>query len=355
MSKPAPHAHDDHHDHDHDHDHDHGGESAHGGHGDHDQHKSHGAHDHSHGGGHHHHGDPAQQGRAFVIAIALNTVFVVVEFVYGFIANSTALMADAGHNLSDVLGLVLALGSVVLARRPPSARYTYGLRSSSILAALANAMFLLLACGAIAWEAISRFSQPHVVAGMTVTLVAAAGIVVNGVSAWLFMRGSKGDINVRGAYLHMVADAAVSLGVVIAGVLMLQTGWYWLDPLISLIIVAVIVMGTWGLLQESMQMALSAVPRNIDAPAVERYLLALPGVSAIHDLHIWAMSTTETALTVHLVVPAGYPGDTVVDGIMSELKKTFSIHHSTLQIEQGTTDHTCALHAAPAQAQSHAH
>ncbi len=336
MSKQTAHAHHDGHDH-------------------HDHH-DHGAHNHSHGGGgHHHHGDPAQQGRAFVIAIALNSVFVVVEFVYGFIANSTALMADAGHNLSDVLGLVLALGAVVLARRPPSARYTYGLRSSSILAAVANAMFLLLACGAIAWEAVSRFTQPHVVAGTTVMVVAAAGIVVNGASAWLFMRGSKGDINVRGAYLHMLADAAVSLGVVVAGLLMLQTGWYWLDPLVSLVIVAVIVIGTWSLLLESMQMALSAVPRNIDAQAVERYLLALPGVSAIHDLHIWAMSTTETALTVHLVVPAGYPGDTVVDGIMSELKQTFSIHHSTLQIEQGTTDHTCALHAAPVPATAHAH
>ncbi len=282
-------------------------------------------------------------------------MFVVVEFVYGFLANSTALMADAGHNLSDVLGLVLALSAVVLARRPPNARFTYGLRSSSILAALANAMFLLLACGAIAWEAVSRFSQPHPVAGLTVTLVAAAGIVVNGFSAWLFLHGSKGDINVRGAYLHMAADAAVSLGVVVAGVLMLQTGWYWLDPLFSLVIVAVIVVGTWGLLRESMQMALSAVPRNIDPRAVERFLLDLPGVTAIHDLHIWAMSTTETALTVHLVIPVGYPGDVVVDGIMADLKQRFSIHHSTLQIEQGTTDHTCMLHAAPEHADAHGH
>ncbi len=341
MNKPAAHAHHDHHDHGHHHGHDHKDD--------------HGAHQHDHGGGHHHHGDPARQGQAFVIAIVLNTIFVVVEFIYGFIANSTALMADAGHNLSDVLGLVLAWSAVMLARRPPNARYTYGLRSSSILAALANAMFLLLACGAIAWEAVSRFTQPHVVSGMTVMVVAAVGIAVNGLSAWMFMRGSKDDINIRGAYLHMAADAAVSLGVVVAGLLMLQTGWYWLDPLFSLVIVAVIVVGTWGLLKESVQMALSAVPRSIDPQAVERYLLALPGVTAIHDLHIWAMSTTETALTVHLVVPTGYPGDAAVDGIMSELKQRFSIHHSTLQIEQGTTAHTFALQGAPVHAQANAH
>lgn len=285
-----------------------------------------------------------------MIAIALNSVFVVIEFFYGFIANSTALMADAGHNLSDVLGLMLAWGAVMLARRPPNARYTYGLRSSSILAAVANAMFLLLACGAIAWEAVSRFSEPHPVASMTVMLVAAAGIVVNGISAWMFMHGSKGDMNIRGAYLHMAADAAVSLGVVIAGLLMMQTGWYWLDPLFSLVIVAVIVIGTWGLLRESMQLALSAVPRHIDVQAVQKYLSGLPGVASIHDLHIWGMSTTESALTVHLVMPAGYPGDAEVDGIMSALQKTFAIHHSTLQIEQGTTDHTCALHPVAAHA-----
>jgi len=301
----------------------------------------HQGHSHEHSG--HHHGAPNNHGRAFVIAIALNTVFVVVEFGYGFVANSTALMADAGHNLSDVLGLLLAWGAAILARKAPSERYTYGLRSTSILAALANAMFLLVACGAIAWEAVQRFSQPPVVAGLTVTLVAAVGIVINGLSAWLFMKGSQGDLNIRGAYLHMAADAAVSLGVVVAGVMMIFTGWYWLDPVVSLVIVAVIVVGTWGLLRESVQLALNAVPANIDVPKIDAYLRQCPGVTDIHDLHIWAMSTTETALTVHLVMPDGYPGDAFMDGIMQTLKTHFSIHHSTLQIEQGTTPHACSM------------
>lgn len=307
---------------------------------------------HSHGDGHHHHhhhhGDPDSQGRAFVIAIALNTVFVAVEFAFGVIASSTALMADAGHNLSDVLGLVLALGAAVLARKTPSGRFTYGLRSTSILAALANAMFLMAACGGIAWEAVQRFSEPHVVAGLTVSLVACVGIGINGLSAWLFVKGSKGDLNVRGAYLHMMADAAISLGVAVAGVVMLYTGWYWLDPALSLAIVAVIVIGTWGLLRESLQLALNAIPAHIDAAALEDYLHALPGVADIHDLHIWGMSTTESALTVHLVMPEGYPGDAFMDDIICTLKEKFSIHHSTLQVELGTTDHVCVLHPADA-------
>ena len=300
----------------------------------------HGEHSHS---GCHHHGDPNNHSRSFVIAIALNTVFVFVEFAYGFIANSTALMADAGHNLSDVLGLLLALGAAILARKTPSGRFTYGLRSTSILAALANAMFLMVACGAIAWEAIHRFSQAPVVAGLTVTLVASFGIVINGVSAWLFVKGSKGDLNIRGAYLHMLADAVVSLGVVISGVVMIFTGWYWLDPVISLVIVAVIVIGTWGLLRESVQLALNAVPANIDVTAVETYLRQCRGVTDIHDLHIWGMSTTECALTVHLVMPEGYPGDAFMDDIVQMLKERYSVQHCTLQVEQGTTDHACAL------------
>ena len=291
---------------------------------------------------HHHHGDP--NSRAFGIAIALNITYVVVEFVYGLIANSTALMADAGHNLADVLGLLLAGGAAILARRAPSGRYTYGLRSTSILAALANAMFLLVACGGIAWEAVLRFSQPPAVAGMTVIAVAGIGIAVNGLSAWMFMRGSHDDINIRGAYLHMAADAAVSLGVVMAGAIMLFTGWYWLDPAVSLVIVAVVVMGTWGLLRESVQLALSAVPIHIDILEVENYLRSCEGVADIHDLHIWGMSTTETALTVHLVMPAGYPGDVFMDDIMHVLKERFSVQHSTLQVELGTTDHACMLH-----------
>jgi len=306
----------------------------------------HPAHSHaSHAGAHHHHANPANFGRAFVIAIALNSIFVIVEFSYGFIANSTALMADAGHNLSDVLGLLLAWAAVILARRAPSLRYTYGLRSTSILAALANAMLLLVACGGIAWAALQRVYAPPPVAGLTVTLVAGAGILVNGLSAWLFMSGSKGDLNVRGAYLHMLADAVVSLGVVLAGIAMIYTGWYWLDPVISLVILAVIFISTWQLLRESMQLALNAVPPHIDVAAVANFLKQCEGVGSIHDLHIWGMSTTECALTVHLVMPQGYPGDQVIDGITKTLKERFSIHHSTLQTEQGTTPHGCSLHA----------
>lgn len=299
------------------------------------------SHHHSHD---HHHGSPDAQGRAFGIAIALNTVFVAVEFAYGVIANSTALMADAGHNLSDVLGLLLTMGAAYLARRMPGGRYTYGLRSTSILAALANAMLLMVACGAIALEAVQRFSQPHVVDGLTVTLVAGVGIVINGLSAWLLVRGSKNDLNIRGAYLHMLADAVVSLGVVIAGLAMMYTGMYWLDPVVSLVIVAVIVAATWGLLRESLRLALNAIPENIDAAVLENYLRSRPGVTDIHDLHIWGMSTTESALTVHLVMPEGYPGDAFMDDIMQTLNERFAIGHSTLQVELGTTDHCCVLH-----------
>jgi len=301
----------------------------------------HGAHEH--GTGHHHHGDPDRHGRAFVVAIALNAAFVVVEFGYGFVANSTALMADAGHNLSDVLGLVLSFGAAMLARRSPSARFTYGLRSTSILAAMANAMLLLVACGAIGWEAVQRFSQPPAVASSTVMAVAAIGILVNGFSAWLFVKGSKGDLNIRSAYLHMAADAAVSLGVVLAGLVMLFTGWYWLDPTTSLVIVSVILFGTWGLLRESVHLALDAVPPNIEVADVSGYLSRLPGVTEVHDLHIWGMSTTESALTAHLVMPDGYPGDAMMDGVALTLRERFSVHHSTLQVEQGTTQHACSL------------
>jgi cobalt-zinc-cadmium efflux system protein len=293
--------------------------------------------------GNHQHPSPDNYGRAFIIAIALNMTFVVVEFTYGFIANSTALMADAGHNLSDVLGLALAAGASILARKAANKRYTYGLRSSSILAALANAMLLLIACGAIAWESVQRFSHPPVVAGLTVTLVAVIGVIINGFSAWLFMKGSKGDLNIRGAYLHMAADAAVSAGVVIAGIAMIFTHWYWLDPVISLIIVAVVIMSTWGLLRDSMQLALSAVPAHIEMSAIDAYLRGQPGVIDIHDLHIWGLSTTESALTVHLVMPGGYPGDAFMDNIREILNTRFSVHHSTVQIEQGTTNHACSL------------
>lgn len=307
-------------------------------------------HDHDHPHGHdHHHGVMSGHGRAFAIAIVLNAVFVTIEFGYGFAAKSMALVADAGHNLSDVLSLVLAWGATLMARRQPDGRYTYGLRSSSILAALANAVLLLVACGAIAWEAVERFWQPPPVAGVTVSVIAGIGIVINGLSAWLFMKGSKHDLNIRGAYLHMAADAVISLGVVLTGLAMLFTGWYWLDPVISLVIVMVIVVGTWGLLRDSLRLALSAVPAHVDVAAVEHYLAALPGVSDVHDLHIWGLSTTETALTVHLVMPGGCPGDEFLEEVVEALEQRFAIHHSTVQIEQGESQHACAL------AHKHAH
>ena len=311
-------------------------------------HHPHHSHDDSH---HHHHHHTHQSGRAFAIAIVLNTGFVAIEFIYGFIANSTALIADAGHNLSDVLGLMLAGGAVLLARRQPSKRYTYGLRSTSILAALANALLLLLACGAIALEAVERFNQPPVVESLTVSAIAGIGIIINSLSALLFLKGSQHDMNIRGAYLHMAADAAVSLAVVIVGLTMFYTNdYYWLDPAITLLIVIVIVIGTWNLLRESMRLALSAVPENINHEAIEAYLCQLDGVTDCHDLHIWGLSTTETALTVHLVMPKGCPNDAFIDDITHILEHDFSIHHCTLQIEQGDTNHICSLTPKP-----HAH
>ena len=311
-------------------------------------------HKHNHSSGHHHHHvAPNNQGRIFAFAIILNTVFVVIEFSYGFIANSTALAADAGHNISDVLSLLLAWSAVILTRKQPSQRYTYGLRSTSILAALANAMLLLVASGGIAWEAIHRFSQPPAVDSLTVSVVAAVGIFVNGLSAWLFMKGSKKDLNIRGAYLHMAADTAVSLAVVIAGVAIFYTRWYWLDPAISLVIVIVILIGTWGLLLDSLKLALNAVPEGIDVPAIFEYLSQLSGVTDIHDLHIWGLSTTETALTVHLVMPGGHPGDAFMDNIVQTLNDQYSVHHSTLQVEQGTTNHTCSLTVTQAVKHNH--
>lgn len=286
---------------------------------------------------------PDGNGRAFALAIALNLAFVIIEFAYGFIAHSTALMADAGHNLSDVLGLVLAWGAAMLAKSAPRGRYTYGLRGSSILAALGNGLLLMVACGAIAWEAVQRFSEPAPVMGATVSIVAGIGVLVNGFSAWLFLAGSKGDLNIRGAYLHMAADAALSLGVVISGLAIMATGWSWIDPAVSLVIVVVIVLGTWSLLRESVQLSMAAVPPGVDAAAVRAYLGGQPGVREVHDLHIWAMSTTENALTAHVVMPDGYPGDAALDAITAKLREDFSIHHCTLQVEQGTTHHHCAL------------
>lgn len=298
---------------------------------------------HAHGGHHHHHLPQGNHDRAFVIAIVLNVGFVLVEFVAGLMAGSTALLADAGHNLSDVMALLLAWGAALLARRQPDSRYTYGLRSTSILAALANAMLLLVVCGAIAWEAARRFTAPAEVDSLTVVIVAGIGIAINGLSAWLFMAGSKHDLNIRGAFLHMAADAAVSLGVVIAGLAMLATGWSWPDPAISLVIVAVVLIGTWGLLRDSVRLSLNAVPAHIDPEEVANYLAQLPGVSAVQDLHIWGMSTTEAALTVCLVMPDAYPGDAFIDTVAAELERRFAIHHSTLQIRQAGNGQFCAL------------
>lgn len=295
---------------------------------------------HSHGPGGHTHA-PANFGPAFAVGIALNTAFVIVEAVYGYASNSTALIADAGHNLSDVLGLVVAWIAVALSKRPPSTRYTYGLRGSSILAALFNAVFLLIAVGAIGWEAIMRLLNPQPVAETTVMIVATIGIAINGFTAWLFASGRKGDLNIKGAYLHMVADAAVSAGVVVAALVIMFTGWLWLDPLVSLVIVAVIVWGTWGLLRDSTAMSLDAVPSNIDPVAVRRYLEQRPGVTEICDLHIWPMSTTEAALTCHLVIPSGHPGDAFLIEAAQQLNEQYNIQHATIQI--ATSPAACAL------------
>lgn len=286
---------------------------------------SHGAHSHTHA--------PKDFGFAFALGIALNLGFVTVEAVFGILANSTALLADAGHNLSDVIGLLVAWGAAVLAKRPASERFTYGLRGTSILAALGNSLLLMLACGGIAWEAVGRFAHPKPVEGMTVIVVAAIGILVNGFTAWLFVAGRKSDLNIRGAYLHMVADAGVSLGVVIAGIAILLTGWLWLDPLVSLVIVAAILWSTWGLLRDSITLALDAVPPHIQLSEVKACLENLPGVTRAHHVHVWAMSTNEVALTAHLVMPGGHPGDGFFKTAEHDLHERFGIDHPTLQIE----------------------
>ncbi|WFU28765.1 cation diffusion facilitator family transporter [Bradyrhizobium sp. CB1717] len=317
--------------HDHHH-HDHAGHS-------HD--RGHGHDDHDHGLGHAHVHAPASFGRAFAIGITLNTALVVAEAVYGYIGNSTALLADAGHNLSDVLGLVVAWGASIAAKRAPSGRFTYGLRASTILAALANAVFLLVATGAIGWEAILRLRQPEPVAGVTVMVVAGIGILINGFTAMLFARGRKDDINIEGAYLHMAADAAVSLGVVVSAALIIWTGWLWLDPVTSLVICATILWSTTSLLRGSIDMSMAAAPKGTDLAAIKLFLLERPGVSAIHDLHVWPISTTETALTCHLVMPDG-AGDAFLMETAQVLKASFRIGHTTLQVETHP-DNGCAL------------
>ena len=297
------------------------------------------AHGHHHGGhhhGHHHHGGhshaPADFGRAFLVGVVLNTAFVIVEATYGILSGSMALVADAGHNLSDVLALILAWAASVAAKRPPSPRFTYGFKSSTILAALANAMLLAIAIGAILFETIHRLFNPAPVEGMTMVVVAGIGIAINTATALMFMRGRKHDLNIRGAFLHMAADALVSLGVVVAGLAILLTDQLWIDPVTSLLIVAVIGWGTWGLAKDSIKLGLHAVPKQIDEEAVRSHMAALPGVSAVHDLHIWPMSTTETALTAHLVMPGGHPGDAFLQSLADALEQRFGIVHVTVQV-----------------------
>jgi cobalt-zinc-cadmium efflux system protein len=305
-----------------------------------DSHSHHHPSDHSHGHAH----APANFDKAFAIGISLNILFVVIEASYGFISNSLALLADAGHNLSDVLGLIIAWIASVLVRRKPSHTFTFGFRGSSILAALLNSLFLLVAIGGIMWEAVKRLQNPQVVTSSVVISVAAVGIVINGITAYLFSSGHKDDLNIRGAYLHMLADAVVSVGVVISGFVMLQTGWSWLDPLVSIVVSLIILRGTWGLLKNSMKLALDAVPSGISHADVQKFLQSKKGVSKIHDLHIWGLSTTENALTAHLVMPSGHPGDHFLHHVAEQLEHNFNINHSTIQIEIGDDpNHPCAL------------
>lgn len=302
-------------------------------------HAAHAGHDHDHAHGHHHgpgHSHaPADFGRAFAIGLILNTGFVIVEAGYGIVAGSTALLADAGHNLSDVLGLLIAWGGSILAKRAATERFTYGYKASTILAALFNALLLLVAVGAIALEAAQRIANPTPVAGGLVSMVALVGIFINGFTAWLFSRGSQDDINIRGAYLHMLADAAVSAGVVVSGLVIMWTGEEVIDPLTSLVIVAFIFWGTWDLLRQSVAMSMAGVPPQIDLFRVETELRISPGVTKVHDLHVWYMSTTEIAMTAHVIMPGGHPGDAFLEDVQHRLEERFAIRHCTIQVETG--------------------
>lgn len=321
-------------------------EHDHAGHAHHDHEP--GKHGHSHAG-HQHAAPPAGFDRAFAIGSAINAAFVIGEVVFGLSAHSVALLADAAHNMGDVLGLLLAWWAVSLGRRQPTRSRTYGLGRSSILASLTNAVVLLVGVGAITVEALRRLAEgvpSGEVGGQTVMIVAAIGIVINGVTAWMFARGRKGDLNVRGAFLHMAADAAVSAGVVVSGLIILLTGWSWLDPIVSLAIAVLIVVSTWGLLRDSVNLALDKVPEHIDVGQVQGYLSALPGVDEVHDLHIWALSTTDTALTAHLVRPLHGQDDVFLKSLAENLQSRFGIGHATVQIECGDPQTQCQL--APA-------
>ncbi len=303
------------------------------------------AHDHEHGHsrghGHAHGLTPQGASTRMGIAIVLNLAFVVIEGGFGFLSNSVALIADAGHNLSDVLGLVCAWTAMYLTRRPPGGRFTYGLGRSSVLAALANAVLLLMACGAIAWEAVNRLAAPPAVTGGIVMGVAAAGIALNGVCAWMLHAGSQHDLNRRSAYIHMLGDAAVSAGVVVSGLLIVLTGWNWLDPVVSLLIVGAILISTWGLLRDSVHLSLDGVPASVNSSAVMSFLADQRGVTDVHDLHIWALSTTCVALTAHLVVPDRGAEEALLGSLTPRLKQHFQIDHATLQIERDRCEHGC--------------
>ena len=296
---------------------------------------------HNHGSEHTH--GTANYNRAFIVSVTLNTLFVAIEAFYGIAANSLALLADAGHNLSDVLGLLLAWGASFLSQRQATERRTFGLRRSSILAALFNAMFLLVISGGVGWEAILRFRDPAPVSGRKLIVVAAIGIVINTVSALMFLTGRKRDLNIRSAFLHLMADAAVSAVVVLAGVAIVFTGELWFDPAVSLLVTAVVVVGTWQLLRDALNLIMDAVPAGIEPLAVRTYLAERPGVTEVHDLHIWSMSTTEAALMVHLLVPTGHPGDAFLAQIYRDLHENFGIEHATIQIELGDSGQACAL------------
>ena len=307
-------------------------------------HHDHGHHEDAHHGHHgHHHHTPTDFGRAFRIGIALNLVFVAIEMSAGIFADSVALMADATHNLADVLALALAWGAAVLSRRVPTHRYTYGLKGTSILAALANAVLLLLITGGLAWEALQRLTHPPGVQAGLVIAIAALGVLINGATALLFMGGGKQDLNIRGAYLHMATDAAISLGVVVAGAGMLAFGWNWLDPLVTLVLVTIIAAGTWSMLRDSVSLALQAVPSHIDPQAVRNFLASQDGVTEVHDMHIWGMSTSENALTTHLICPGGHPGDDFLHQLSEQVEARYGIHHATFQVELGNGDVSCPL------------
>jgi cobalt-zinc-cadmium efflux system protein len=299
--------------------------------------------DHSHHGHHHNHSHGVSDyGRAFLISITLNTVFVAIEAGYGFVSHSLALIADAGHNLGDVLGLIVAWVATILVKRQPSTRWTFGLRRSSILAAFGNAAVLLIVSGGICLEAIQRIQKPEPIAGNIVMAVAVIGIVINTISALMFVSGSKEDLNLKGAFLHLASDALVSVGVALAGLAIVLTGQLWFDPVVSLIISAVIILGTWQLFRESLRLLMDAVPPGIEPTEVQRYLSQLSGVTEVHDLHIWAMSTTETSLMAHLVMPEGTGGDRFLAEVAETLDHQFKIHHMNLQIETGDPAFPCA-------------